>query len=543
MKRLIILLLLVALLLSATSCQGNKITSLPSDTISESANRMQISMGFWDIQSMENASGKDAVWQMIEDKFDIEVQPINLNWSDYNERYLIMAISGSLPDIFAATTTSVTSGDNVLQMSDMLARDLLRPLPEDLSAYPLVEKTVNELRDFITYEDGNIYAFPRKSFEEPELASSDAGMLVRKDWLENLGLGKPETLEDFIAMAAAFANDDPDGNGIDDTIGYNCNNQLVLGKWLSLGIAPECNIYSWIDYDGRFIPTYLHPEYQNVVTALWKLYQEGGLDPEFYQKKANDAVYDFGRGTLGALEYKVSPATIAEAEMYWNKYHDETEKFSDHVTYLNIFPAPDGKRYSNSSSVFWSETLISASVSDEKLDKILQLYDYLLSDDGLTLIRIGLEGSDYIVENSEYKSLLDTSEDNVSSLLTTKYPSLYLFTSLASWGGSEMDFFVSPENNLRYGETSMTIAQESYLWNKENTQLVRRPIEFLHMIKTDHEEFNSKSFADKLAQVIVSEDDPITSWQHVIAEWQEAGLNEYIENINHMASSSGIKPK
>jgi hypothetical protein len=63
------------------------------------------------------------------------------------------------------------------------------------------------------------------------------------------------------------------------------------------------------------------------------------------------------------------------------------------------------------------------------------------------------------------------------------------------------------------------------------------------MIKTDHEEFNSKSFADKLAQVIVSEDDPITGWQAVIAEWQEAGLNEYIENINHMASSSGIKPK
>jgi ABC-type glycerol-3-phosphate transport system substrate-binding protein len=115
MKRLIILLLLVALLLSATGCQGNKITSPPSETISEDADRMQISMGFWDIQSMVNAAGKDAIWQMIEEKFEIEIQPVNLNWSDYNERYLIMAISGSLPDIFAATTTSVTSGDNVLQ--------------------------------------------------------------------------------------------------------------------------------------------------------------------------------------------------------------------------------------------------------------------------------------------------------------------------------------------------------------------------------------------------------------------------------------------
>ena len=39
-----------------------------------------------------------------------------------------------------------------------------------------------------------------------------------------------------------------------------------------------------------------------------------------------------------------------------------------------------------------SESFINASVSDEKLDKILQLYDYLLSDEGALLSTYGSEG-------------------------------------------------------------------------------------------------------------------------------------------------------
>jgi multiple sugar transport system substrate-binding protein len=43
--------------------------------------------------------------------------------------------------------------------------------------------------------------------------------MVRKDWRENLGLDVPETWEDLTALADAFATQDPDGNGEDDTYG------------------------------------------------------------------------------------------------------------------------------------------------------------------------------------------------------------------------------------------------------------------------------------------------------------------------------------
>ena len=42
---------------------------------------------------------------------------------------------------------------------------------------------------------------------------------VRQDWLDKLGLEGPETLDDVEAIARAFMEQDPDGNGAADTYG------------------------------------------------------------------------------------------------------------------------------------------------------------------------------------------------------------------------------------------------------------------------------------------------------------------------------------
>ncbi len=44
-----------------------------------------------------------------------------------------------------------------------------------------------------------------------------AAVMFRQDWLDKLGLELPETTEDLYEVAKAFTEDDPDGNGQDDT--------------------------------------------------------------------------------------------------------------------------------------------------------------------------------------------------------------------------------------------------------------------------------------------------------------------------------------
>jgi ABC-type glycerol-3-phosphate transport system substrate-binding protein len=429
----------------------------------------------------------------------------------------------------------------VLWLSDLVAKKLVRPLPRDLSAYPQVAATVERLGERLTYFDGEIYAFPRVAFTDRSLSSSDAGMLVRKDWLARLGLAPPESLEDFTQMAAAFARGDPDGNGQPDTLGYNSNNLLALGKWLILGIFPEANVYTWVERDGRFVPSFILPEFEPVVAAYRRLYETGGLDPDFYLKKATDVVYDFAHGNLGAMEYKSSPSAIAELEVYWDEFHGEEAPFDQSVTCLNIFPAPDGKRYSNSSTEYWSETLFSSRADPQKMDRILSIFDFLLSQEGWDLTRFGLEGVDYTRAGGEFQCLLDTSKPLAATLLD-KYPSLALFTSVAAWGGTEHDFSVSPQNILRYGTYSTQLAWDALAWNRAGTVMLERPEEFLDMIKDESPLFSKAAMSDAFCDVVIGQGDPVALWRGVIDQWNHQGLEAYIDQLNRQAAAQGIFP-
>ena len=40
-----------------------------------------------------------------------------------------------------------------------------------------------------------------------------------KDWLDKLGLEQPKTIDDFYNVPKAFKEQDPDGNGANDTYG------------------------------------------------------------------------------------------------------------------------------------------------------------------------------------------------------------------------------------------------------------------------------------------------------------------------------------
>ena len=45
-------------------------------------------------------------------------------------------------------------------------------------------------------------------------------IVMRQDWLDNLGLSYPQTLDEMKDVMLAFTNDDPDGDGQNNTYGY-----------------------------------------------------------------------------------------------------------------------------------------------------------------------------------------------------------------------------------------------------------------------------------------------------------------------------------
>ncbi len=499
---------------------------------------VEISVGYWNIDRMADVQ-QDLLREYIEERFSITLSPVSVNWSNYKGYYQMLSATNSLPDVFATLTISSNDANDSAYYESLIQSGSIQPLPDDLSAYPNLEKLMNEL-EYTRYQDGHFYAIPRLSFQDPTLACTDAAMIVRRDWMENLGLENPDSLDEFIHLITAFAKDDPDGNGIDDTIGYNVNATNALGKWVMLGIAPECNTYSWIERDGLYIPSWYSEDFYDVVAAYRTMYESGGLDPDFYVKNPNEVINDFASGRLGAIEYKSSPASIQLILDQWYDYN--TEPFENCVDILPMFAAPDGHTYCNSSTPFWSESFISASVDEEKMDYILQLFDFLLSDEGILLGKYGLEGIDYeIDEHGNYHCLHDTTDTSLITLLENRYPSLPLFSGLATWGGLDADFALNQMNFTRYGKHCVVLGNKDVTWSRANATPIQRPTEFLIFPRESSELFSTTHAFEEFVKCIIGTDDPIEMWTDVIENLQAQGLDDYIKRQNDAFTASQQK--
>ena len=522
---------LLIILMLFSSCAPS-----PQDLGKESSQALfdtqqEISIGYWNIQQMAGGVS-DPMRDYVENRFAITISPIPVDWNNYKDYYQMLSATGSLPDVFATLTISSNNTNDSAFYESLIESGSLTPLPDDLSAWPNLMKTM-EMVDYTRYRDGKFYAIPRVSFMDSSLSSSDAALIVRRDWMEKLGFGNPQSFDEFLDMITAFAKDDPDGNGLDDTIGFNDCATTALSKWVMLGIAPECNVYSWIEKDGRFIPSWYSDDFKAVVTAFRQMYKSGGLDPDFYTKNPNEVLDDFASGRLGALEYKSSPSSLQQLYNAWSRY--QTGNFEDCVDVLPIFPAPDGITYSNSSSLFWSESFISSSVPPEKLERILALYDFLLSEEGLRLSKFGLKGIDYdIDEKGDLVCLLDTSENSMSSQLKAKYPSIELFGSLATWGGTFADFVPGDMNYHLCDRNCVNLAYKDLMWNKENASMLTRPERFLITPKEPSEVFSTGKAFSAFIRCIVGSDDALAMWEESVRQMQAAGLEEYIDRQNEI---------
>lgn len=499
---------------------------------------LDISIGYWDIDSLTRESSPDGILDYLQKRFHVRFSFVPATWINYQEKYRMLALTDSLPDIFASMTLSSGDPTGSTEYASFIDNGKIRALPDDLSHWPNVRAVVNSMPS-ARYQDGHTYLIPRRIFSDPELGIADAAMIVRKDWMDHLGISDPSNMQEFEEMIRAFVYDDPDGNGRDDTIGYNVNSQQALGKWLILGLHPELNTLTWTDRGGEYVPTWTVPEYSDVIALFRKFYSEGVLDPEFYAKSPASVEDDFAAGRLGAFEFKSSPGSLRQLEDRWELY--QTNSFYDCVRLLPIFPAADGKRYSNSSNPIWSESYFSSSVSEEKMVRILDLYEYLLSDEGQLLINYGLEGTDYrLRQDGSVEVLLPLSADQrLSSVLLSKYPSLSVFSSLTEWLDQDWN---SPDSRqlytMKYGERNLTMALDSLSWYQNNTIQISRPYSFLNAPRSSNSSFLSSNISDEIIRCIIGTDDPIKSWNSYLDSLYRRGLGNYIEEQNHLYKQS-----
>jgi len=210
-------------------------------------------------------------------------------------------MSGDYPDVFKGTGA---------EYENYVASGAVADITEAYEKY-----ASEELKAYMTYDggmaleslyvDGKLYGLPKVS----DPYSGAHVMWIRQDWLDNLGLQVPTTMEELKSVAHAFTYDDPDGNGKNDTYGLALDGINVLND--SVGNT-EPIFRAFGSYLGKNGLTYLDGGNGEVVWGganadsmkqalqlLQDMYADGSIAKDFVTMDANSIFEEAGSGRCG----------------------------------------------------------------------------------------------------------------------------------------------------------------------------------------------------------------------------------------------------
>ncbi|OXS59308.1 hypothetical protein B1A99_11845 [Cohnella sp. CIP 111063] len=495
------------------------------------AEHMDISISHYNIGQAFPDRKSDGLLKMIEDKFNVTFVDRVVSYSDYVEKYRIWSTSGELPDVISHDIINNST------YYSWIEQGIVRALPSDLGAYPNIRK-VMELEDVKGFQvDGKYYMIPRLTYNSNEQKALERALIVRKDWMEALSLPEPVTYEDYANMLAAFAKKDPNGNQKDDTIGLTArtNNMLMA---VGSGSFPNVANSSWVKEDGQYIPFYASKRMDEYVTRMRELYTSGAIDPDFAIVQTNEGIEKFGQGRAGAIAMQATPSGLKLLETAWNKYN-KNAAFKDSIRIYPIsWETDDGSRYSFEMLSFWSETYFSANVSDKKMERIMRIYDYLLSDEYMTTNLYGLEGKDYTKEGDKYTIAREKGEDGNYKKLPELYPSLNLFGSLAAWYKWQ-EYEQSEIAKINLGEPVYHLVQET-LAEFVKLDVIPTNLNVDYLYTEAKTKLSAVNPTEDLIKVILGKDDPVEMWRNIVKGYDNKGLQQAIKEVNEAVQAQGL---
>lgn len=226
-----------------------------------------------------------------------------------------------------------------------------------------------------------------------------AAVIVRKDWLDKVGLPMPETVDDLYKTALAFTRNDPDGNGKADTYG------LIVPKWPGgYGTASPYDVIEtwfgapngWGTVDGKLKPGFDTPQFLEANRFVKKLVDEKLINPDFATFDSAKWNEPFFQGK-GGIIVDVSSRTADLLKLFKEK---DPAGYGGKVAMSGNLKGPDGKVHSYPTIGYNGFLAISKQSvrTEDELADILTVLDKLSTKEGQVLLNNGFEGRNFTVE-------------------------------------------------------------------------------------------------------------------------------------------------
>ena len=237
--------------------------------------------------------------------------------------------------------------------------------------------------------DGHVYGIYRSR------AFPRGGVYYRCDIAKEAGIEKvPETLDELTALAEALAayGKEHDAYAL-NMCSYTAGTVSVIT--VAFG-AP--NVWG-VNEEGNIYPAHEDPAYLEGLNWLRHLYEIGGIDPNFVQISTSD--WDpIERNNKAYMRFDCLDNAHRQQEWF------ENEAKATEQLFMSVGPLAkaDGSiTVWPQNAGFNGEILVTKSVSEEDLPKVLKFLDWCNGSEGQTLINAGLEGLTFDVNEDGHR--------------------------------------------------------------------------------------------------------------------------------------------
>ena len=227
------------------------------------------------------------------------------------------------------------------------------------------------------------------------------GFGYRQDWAEKLGLEAPETMEDLYNMARAFTFDDPDGDGVDNTYGFNWTKDSIPLEILQAQFG--CG-NQWIEKDGKLVPSHQTDEYMEALNWLKRMYDEGLVYEDWAVREGSTQADLVKNGQCGMMAKELDDIRRVYDYFETNEIPAVTGDGFAKMALMGAMSKEEGseKTILATSGMNGFFAITKAAKTEEDLENCLHFLDKMNDEDMLLLADWGLEGITYKIDEEGY---------------------------------------------------------------------------------------------------------------------------------------------
>lgn len=335
----------------------------------------------------------DTILNKIEEKTNTDIKFSWVPDASKEERINTSLASDSLADIVTLTILDNSAVRNALKSG------MFWEISPYLDEFPNLAGISQDTRTSASIE-GKLYGVP---FQKP-LARN--GVVIRKDWLDKVGLDIPKTTDELFAVAKAFTEQDPDGNGVKDTTGFVDRSDLIYGAFKTLGsYFGTPNIWA-VSEDGKMTPEFDTEGYIKTMDYMKQLFDNGYINQDFAVTAKTDQQQKFAQGKagiyVGALfdsKNLLNMAKGVQDNMELIMVNDITSTGNE----------SDRAIWSANNGIGGLLAFPRSEVKDEaELKTVLKFVNDLMDDEIYALMTYGIEGVHYTIDADKAVTITNT---------------------------------------------------------------------------------------------------------------------------------------